>query len=313
MPKAAPTNGSRFWCFTLNNPKPDDDKQLSDLCASPLVRYLCYGREKGVNETPHYQAYVELTHPQRFSWIKGRIKRAHIEPKRGSRTQARDYCFKEDLDPFEYGLWHPDRQGQRNDLVAVQKKLEDPDESMADIAKEHFEAFCRYNRFFSQYRAMHARRRTEPTKTYIFWGGTGTGKTRLAYELGCFQMDYINGFFTHPRGHERLLFDDIDHPLRLFSRRLFLRITDRYPMEVNIKGGMAHWAPKMIIFTTNQDPDEWNLDAACRRRITQIFKFPLNVCTSAMFQSATLQSGECRPPREAVVSDLETDPKIDSQ
>ena len=273
MPKARPKNASRYWCFTINNPTDDDDQQLANLVSDDICNYLCYGREKGEEQTPHYQAYIELTRPQRFSWIKKRLKRAHIEPRLGSRTQARDYCFKEDPNPVEHGQWIPDCQGQRNDLVVIQRLLEDANNPMAEIAADHFESFCRYNRFFTEYRNMHTMERDEPTKVLIFHGATGTGKTRAAFDMNCFQMDYISPFFTDPQNNEILLFDDVHNPVNLFGRRLFLRITDRYPMKVRCLGKYVEWNPKVIIFTTNDDPNDWELDPACKRRIDQIIEF----------------------------------------
>jgi len=271
MPKSFTTNAQRYFCFTINNPTNDDDKQLDNLLSS--ISYLCYGREQGKDNTPHYQGYVELNEPQRFSWLKKRLTRAHLEPRKGSRTQARDYCFKEDKDAFEHGHFVADRQGQRNDLVAVQNAL-DNGVPYIDIVRAHFRSACRYNRFFKKYHELMAPPRQELTKVSVYWGPTGTGKTRAAFAHdNVKQLDYINTFFDDPEDCDVFVFDDIQNPTHLFGRRLFLRMTDRYPMKINIKGGHANWNPKHIIFTTNDDPADWNLDAACRRRITDIVEF----------------------------------------
>ena len=58
----------------------------------------------------------------------------------------------------------------------------------------------------------------------------------------------------------------------MVTRSLFLQITDRYPMTVNIKGGSANWAPKQLFFTSNHDPNKWytvddnDQDPAVKRR-----------------------------------------------
>lgn len=272
-------NAKRYFCFTINNPTSDDDKQLVDLCSSTNVRYLCYGRETGESNTPHYQGYVEFLKPQRFSWIKKRLARAHLEPKKGSRTQARDYCFKEDSAPFIYGQWKPDRQGDRNDLLAVRNSLMNVELNLDDIEHDNFTHFCRYNRYFTDFRQRHLAKRNWETKVYVFHGPTGTGKTRAAYQMpNAGQIDYCNSFFSGYNNQEVLIFDDVKNPINVFGRRLFLRITDRYPMDVNVKHGHKNWNPKVIIFTTNDNPKSWNLDAACARRIDDYVNFDASIC-----------------------------------
>ncbi len=276
MPKAKVTNAKRYFCFTINNPGDDDDKQLRNLCADDNITYLCYGRE-GKDKTAHYQGYLEFAKPQRFSWLKRRLKRAHLESRKGSRTQARDYCFKEDAQPFEYGSWKPDRQGQRNDLIVVQRLLTDPANSHESIADEHFEAYCKYNKFFTKYKQWKTVKRNWETQVLVYWGPSGTGKTRKAFEHeNVCQIDYNpkSNFFEDPGDADVLIFDDVHNPVKLFGRRLFLRITDRYPMKVNIKGGHAEWKPRTIIFTTNDNPEHWVLDQACARRINSVVEFP---------------------------------------
>ena len=277
-------NAKRYFCFTINNPSSDDDKQLDNLCSNDNVRYLCYGREMGESKTPHYQGYVEFLKPQRFSWIKKRLARAHLEPKKGSRTQARDYCFKEDTAPFIYGQWKPDRQGDRNDLLAVRNQLLNVELNLSDIEHDNFTHFCKYNRYFTDFHNRHLAKRDWETKVYVFHGATASGKTRAASQMpNSGQIDYSHGFFEGYRNQDVVIFDDVKNPVNLFGRRLFLRITDRYPMDVNVKYGTKNWNPTMIIFTTNDNPHTWNLDDACTRRINEYVDFdashepPLNM------------------------------------
>ena len=228
----------------------------------------------GESKTPHHQGYVEFLKPQRFSWIKKRLTRAHLESKKGSRTQARDYCFKEDSTPFIYGQWKADRQGQRNDLLAVRNSLMDVNIPMDEIEHDNFTHFVRYNRYFKDFRQRQLSTRSWETKVLVFHGYTGTGKTRAAFQIpNAGQIDYINNFFTGYKNQSVLIFDDVNNPVHVFGRRLFLRITDRYPMEVNVKHGTLNWNPKLIIFTTNDNPKDWDLDPACARRINDYVDF----------------------------------------
>ena len=36
-----------------------------------------------------------------------------------------------------------------------------------------------------------------------------------------------------------------------------LRLLDRYPLQVRVKGGFVWWSPKRVIITTNTDPNKW--------------------------------------------------------
>ncbi|AJP36452.1 replication-associated protein [Avon-Heathcote Estuary associated circular virus 21] len=247
MPKARPSNGSRFWCFTINNPTDDDNQQLADLMSNDLCTYLCYGRETGESETPHYQAYIELLVPNDFLGLRNDLK--------------------------ELILNHASEAAPRQETTASRKiSTQSNMVSGSPIAKGKGMT----SRFFTEYRAMHAMERDAPTKVYVFHGPTASGKTRAAFDMNCHQMDYIAPFFTDPQNAPVLLFDDVHNPVNLFGRRLFLRITDRYPMKVRCLGKYVEWNPTVIIFTTNDDPNTWNLDAACRRRIDEIIAFPLD-------------------------------------
>jgi len=286
-------NAKRFFCFTINNPTSHDDKQLDNLCTSDNVRYLCYGREMGESGTPHHQGYVEFIKPQRFSWIKKRLIRAHLESKKGSRTQARDYCFKEDSSPFIYGQWKPDNQGARNDLVCVRNQLLNLEMPMDDIEHANFHHFCKYHKYFTDFRQRQTHQRDWETKVYVFYGATGTGKTRAAFQMpNSAQIDYINNFFNGYTNQPIVIFDDVINPVKVFGRRLFLRITDRYPMQVNVKHGTKNWNPKIIIFTTNINPKEWVLDPACARRIDDYVCFDTSPppCGMSVIKKLTMTS-----------------------
>jgi hypothetical protein len=207
-----PNEPNRWYCFTINRPTPDDDQQLLDL--SSHARYLVYAQEHFEDEdlTPHYQGYVEFDKPKRFTWLKGIIPRAHIEPRRGSRTQARDYCFKECDNPTQFGEFKADRQGQRNDLVAIQRQL-DSGSSIRYIAQNHFGTWCRNRNSFSAYHDMiRTTKRSWETKVIVLWGCPGSGKTRRVYEEcpDVADMHRANGFWSPYYGEETVLIDDFD-------------------------------------------------------------------------------------------------------
>lgn len=99
----AGTRGRR-WCFTLNNPTPEESTRLSTLYNDPSnhIQFLIYGRETGNNGTPHLQGYIHFSGRKTLSGVKAIVSdRAHIEMSRGTSNQAAEYCRKDgDFDEF---------------------------------------------------------------------------------------------------------------------------------------------------------------------------------------------------------------------
>lgn len=90
-------HGVRFRnaCFTINNPKmhenQPDQRQEPSLCPEKM-RYLGYALERGTSGTIHWQGYVELRSQVSLSSLKVLLgNSAHIEARKGTAQQARDY------------------------------------------------------------------------------------------------------------------------------------------------------------------------------------------------------------------------------
>lgn len=90
------TKSSSYWCFTINNPTLEDDAQLNFELWPTKPTFAIYNLETGsIQETMHYQGYLELPHHKTIQWMKQRLPRAHLEARKGSREQAIIYCLKE--------------------------------------------------------------------------------------------------------------------------------------------------------------------------------------------------------------------------
>jgi len=262
----------RWWVFTVNNYTDVDIEQLNVLCND--VDYLTYGFETGKeNGTKHLQGYLEFppSTTQRFSWLKKRVPRAYFAARRGSRTQARDYCFKECTEPFEHGVWRPDKQGMRNDLVSIKRKL-DGGMPMVDVAEEHFGSFIRYNRGFYIYEAMQRKKRRKICKNFkCVWivGPAGSGKTEYIYEK--YGMDFYqkpnNKWWDAYDGEDVVVWDDYEKSSD-YCYGTFLKWTDRYPKQGESKGGHRVLSYHTIVFTCTRPPSDhvW-YDEQFRRRV----------------------------------------------
>lgn len=86
------------WCFTLNNPKPDDYEALgadgADGSMVPEMRLWVVGEEVGKSGTKHLQGYVEFKKKCRpaKAYFGGR---AHWEKAKGDKASNVKYCSKD--------------------------------------------------------------------------------------------------------------------------------------------------------------------------------------------------------------------------
>ena len=128
---------ARNWCFTLNNPTPEEDPRKW-----PQTKWVKWQLEEGEEGTKHWQGLVEMTCVKRMTGMKKINPRAHWEITRDV-TASLAYCCKESTrleGPFEHG--EPKQQGQRSDLeaayaVAVTK-------GMKAVVAEHPSAAIKY-------------------------------------------------------------------------------------------------------------------------------------------------------------------------
>jgi hypothetical protein len=272
------TRSAKNYCFTLNNYTPVDCDRLKSLFDTDDVKYLIYGREEGEAGTPHLQGYIQLNNRRTFNWIRSRLGgRAHIELAKGTPAQNRDYCSK-DGSFEEFGEISGGR-GARTDLVAFAEAIRSGD-SDDKLLSDHPASFLKYQRGLHAARAATSPKRNWPSQVFVYWGATGTGKTKTAWEQSE-QSAYIHvgqHWFDGYTGQESVIFDDFGGSE--FKITYLLKLLDRYPMKVPIKGGFVEWLPKKIYITSNYHPQDWYQNAkpehvlALLRRLTIIQEFP---------------------------------------
>lgn len=84
---------ARRFCITLNNYTSDELTHLTQYFEKKNVSYII-GFEKGINNTPHLQIYIETKNAIWTTSLSKVNKRMHIEKSKGNRDSNIIYCSK---------------------------------------------------------------------------------------------------------------------------------------------------------------------------------------------------------------------------
>lgn len=270
---------TKYVCATCNNYSDFDVIHLRSLVGRGIASYVIFGRETGDNGTRHLQIYVEFPKRLRFNQLREVLPGYHIESRRGTPKEASDYCEK-DQDFEIFGEISVGGPGFRSDLAQLHESLQSG-KRLRDIADDHFGCFVKYQRGISAYRLVKATSRNWLCSVVIYWGRTGAGKTRAVIDNSA----DIDDIYIHPGGpwfdgydgQDIVLFDDFSGSE--FKISYLLKLLDRYPMRVPVKGGFVQWTPREIYITSNKDPLLWYSGAlnehqnALIRRVTNCVEF----------------------------------------
>lgn len=279
----------RHWCFTYNNWQPGFEALLR---AGNPVYYLCQA-EIGANGTRHLQGVISFPTPRTFSGVRRLIPGWHVENMQGTIDQAVAYCSKEETRDPDYPLqWEfgvrpvcAGKAGGRSDLKAVAAIVQSGGTLQA-IADTHPVSVILFHRGIERLIGLRVRPRDFPTEVFWYYGPTGTGKTRAASDAdpGAYWKSPSNQWWCGYEGHEAVIIDDYRADFCKFY--VLLRLLDRYPMQVEVKGGMREFCPRRIYITTPKSPvDTWASRTEeeigqLTRRIKEVRHFP------AMFAAA---------------------------
>lgn len=237
------------YCFTDNTLEFSTEK-------CDFLKYAIWQKEKGTHE--HYQGYIELTKKCRIAALKKIYPNIHFEVRKGTQTQAIDYCKKADTridGPWEFGS--PKRPGARTDLIDL-KEYARSGKRKRDVPTELTDAHAKYTKYYDLQQQFAPKIIRDDFSIMLCYGPTGTGKTHLVHEhsedLYSLPLNNKDMWFDGYDGHETVLIDDFSGGMKL---SLLLRLLDKYPIQVPIKGGFVDFKPKKIAITTNIHPKDW--------------------------------------------------------
>lgn len=279
----------RAWVFTIFKNEETHvclDKiqaRLNKRGQKKSVVYLISGREICPKTGRHHlQGAVYFkngkTRDEFQSWTCGRKPKHWCDIWRGTAEQNKKYCSK-DRKYIEHGsIDNIFNQGKRNDISIVKEALEEG-ANMRTIIKSATNN--QVVQFAAKYLTYHEKQRKWKPEVLWFWGPAGTGKTRKAWELApdAYCCNETTKWWDGYDAHEEVIIDDITEDFSTFKN--MLKIIDRYPYQVQVKGGYRQLLVKRIIITGTQHPSyvwgggllENNHWAQLSRRIDKIVEF----------------------------------------
>lgn len=202
----------------------------------------------------HCQAYVRYTNQVALSRvIKLVAPNAHVEVCKGDEQENIVYCTKDEsrvAGPWQIG--EAAKPGKRNDINVVRELIKNGKGMREVTAVATSYQSMRAGEMILKY---HEPVRREKPEVRWYHGETGGGKTRAAFEE--FPDAWVSGkngqWFEGYDAHEVAIFDDFRKSFCEFS--ILLRLLDRYPYRVEVKGGSRQFLARVIIITCPWAPD----------------------------------------------------------
>ena len=157
-----------------------------------------------------------------------------------------------------------ENKGKRNELLVLEGYLKDK-KTEREICEIDFPLWARTYKIMDRYRMINPPTRDQAPEVEVHVGAPGTGKTRSVYDA--YPQREI---FNVPRAQGTAWFDGYcpwESRVCLFDDfygwvpyDLLLRVTDRYPVSTQKKGGFTPFVCPKIVLTSNKAPTEWYKD-----------------------------------------------------
>jgi hypothetical protein len=294
---------SRKWQLTLNNPEKHGytHEFIREILSKfKTTAYWCMADETGEEGTPHTHLYIAFKNGVRFSTLKNKFPKTHIEMARGTSQENRDYIFKEGKwekdrkrethlpeTREEYGEMPIERQGTRNDLndlydqiksgMKPDEIIEDSPQHMMKLAQiERVQQVILNKKFKKIYRELEV--------TYVF-GETGRGKTRDILQKYDYEVCRVTNY-EHPfdgyNGEDVIMFDEYRNSLKFGDLLTYL--------EGNPQMLPARYYPRQACYTKVYIVSNWDINeqyreiqktkpkdwAAFERRVHKVIEYTEN-------------------------------------
>lgn len=269
---------ARDYCFTLNN---YTQEQYNEVLLWDC-KYLVVGREIGESRTPHLQGYVSFENSKTLTALKKLGSTIHWEKRRGTPTEASDYCKKDDVAFYEKGVM-PLSSAQKGEAEKARWDAAFDSVASGNLDSVPKDILCNHLKSieYAVNRVRVSKRKLETLEGEMehewYVGETGSGKSRQARleNPGAYIKDPQSIWWNDYEGQEVVIIDDFDK-FQVKQGGDMKRWLDRYPFQAQVKGGQMLIRPRKLIVTSQYKPceiwdDERTVDAVMRRVKVKVF------------------------------------------
>lgn len=252
------------------------------LFGNNLVTYVI-AQEEHKDGNKHIHAWFGLANPINYRKPE---KLDVLTGKHGNYQVARspknvmEYCIKEDknwLSNFDVvakiAAMTSKKKYVGTELLKKRKLVDLTDEDPSLLFD-----YEKWKKAYNSYSDDKQEDRSSPPRVVVITGPAGAGKTRWAYDSFPDKSIYItssNRWWDGYDYQEVVVLDEQDKEASRFEYGFILRLLDRYPLRVPIKGGFKKFNSSIVVLTGADDWQNWwrgEDTSQFERRVTEFIR-----------------------------------------
>lgn len=239
------------------------------------ISFAIMGREIcPTTNRKHLQCYFEFNNSVKGKTLRNKFGDLGAKKSKGTAEQNIKYCSKEN----NFETWgEVKKQGQRTDITELTTEIINGETTVDEIVETDPIFFHQYGRTLERAEALRLRRirRTWMTEGFWFFGETGSGKSKRAYEFDSDENTYVldpqdRGWWDNYTGQRTVIIDDFRGEI---PYNQLLRMIDRNQYACPRRGKAPFpLLAKTIIITSSLSPDKVYHNRNAEDKISQLLR-----------------------------------------
>lgn len=226
----------------------------------PQIKFLVAGDEIcPTTGRPHWQGYFYTNMGNTITCMRKKLEGRYCASMYSCPESCIKYCEKDAKLALKWG--EPPSQGKRTDLIEMKDNLMSGELKVDDILENNPMAYHQYGRTLQALEDLRMSRQYRMSKDICeciwYFGGTGVGKSHLAFEGFTPATHYVwvndNGWWDNYKQQETVIFNDFRGEVPYNE---MLQMIDKFPYSVKRRGRCPiPFVSKRVIITSSLPPD----------------------------------------------------------